>query len=299
MATLQISNRFCKWISNKADPSLVHTFWQTSFNMPVKNLFANTSIYTQTEWPINWWWVTNSFDLTWFQEWWEMCAWVTVFTITWPFGWWVVNLSQIWKDVYWSVMFTNALPVTFPAMSNTWWANTMVSNQWVAEWEISENGTYSMEASASWAISWSQTFTFNVTNHPFTANQTPWMIWVEWITLRWVSANWHVHTVYWTSVWTPWTWTAWSFYIESSDNSIRWVWSNWSLYKSKYHFRQFQSFFSNWPNPWVVSWKTPWMIWMDENFWYEHIAYIWSDWYKWILPSWGNAYANPPLSETF
>lgn len=52
--SLNIHNRFSKGVRNKGDASINQTWWQTSFNMPVKNIFYDNgggagSAYTNTE----------------------------------------------------------------------------------------------------------------------------------------------------------------------------------------------------------------------------------------------------------
>ena len=131
-------------------------------------------------------------------------------------------------------------------------------------------------------------FPVTFTNVPSVSTYTPGMTWVEWNNLRWSSANWHLHTMVGTAVANPAA-TPWFIWIEW--NYIYWIGSDWQKYRWQYNFQQFWSAFSNWPSPTTVSWATAWMIWMDSNFWYEHIGYIASDWTKWINNSWENPYA--------
>jgi len=289
MATITITNHIAKWYSNKTSWTKM-TWWKTSFNMPVKDIFDNNSNYTETEWMLNSIWEDTNFNLTWFQVWWEAISWSSVYTIYWPFTWWDVLCKQEWKRPNWDIMFTNQATVNFSSIASwSWISYQLASNQWVASWEINWNWTYQLVATASWAITWSTTTDITISNCPNTSTTyTPWYIWVEWNDLRWTSANWHIHTRNWTYISNPWA-TAWYIWIEW--NNFCWIWWNWYKYKWPYNFKQFGSVFSNWPNPWVVSWQTPWYIWMDNNFWYEHIWYIANDWYKRIFNSWENPYA--------
>lgn len=288
MAIMVISNHFAKGFSNKTSWTKF-TWWKTSFNMPVKNIFDNNTTYTETEWMLDAYWEATSFDLSWFDPWWEIIAASTVFTLYWPFAWWTINVSQTWKNTWWWTIFTNwPTGVSFPALTSWEWSSVqLVSNQWVASWEVNVDWTYQLVASASWAYTSSSTFSVYFSNVPSVATYTPWMIWVEWDDLRWSSANWHLHTMVWTAVASPYA-TPWYIWIEW--NYIMWIWSSWLKYRGQYNFRQFSSIFSNGPSPWVVSWAAPWYIWMDSNFWYEHIWYIAADGYKWINNSWEDPY---------
>lgn len=291
MSSITITNHLAKWFSNKSTWTKM-TWWKTSFNMPVTNIFDSNAIYTETEWMLDAIWEDTNFSLTWFQAWWEVIAWSSVFTIYWPFAWWNITIKQEWKNPSWTVLFTNQTTINFPSLatSSDWSSYQLASNQWVASWEIAWNWTYQLVSTASWVISWTTTTNFTISNCPDTATTyTPWMMWVEWNDLRRTSANWHIHTVTWNVVASPWA-TAWYIWSNSANWDIFWTWTSWNVYVWPVLFRQFASAFSNWPSPAVVSWQTQWMIWMDSNFWYEHIWYIAQDWYKWIFPSWENPY---------
>lgn len=355
--TLNVYNRFSKWLQVKWDNSINQTWWQTSFNMPVKSIFTNPwvvsqswttvtwvgtnfsssmigmniwtsstylwiitavssfdsltvdrsatvssstyTIYIETEWMLNSVWSATSFDMTWFQPWWEILVCDTVFTINWPFAWWTCYISQVWKKPDGTTIFTN-WPYTkyYPSLGSWEWSwNQIVSNQWFADWEVNVNGLYTMTATITWAISQTDIFPFTITNCPSITIYTPWMMWIEWNNLMFVSANWHIHTVYWNSLGYVDTAKSGMFWIDTADNLVRWIWANGYKYAGKYNFKQFWSSFSNWPSPTVVSWQTPWYLWADSNFWYEHIWYIANDWYKWIFPSGWNPYCNPVASE--
>lgn len=290
-------NRFSKWLQNKTNTSLNQTWWKTSFNMPVKYLFGGAN-YTEAEWFLNSFWTATTFDLTWFQPWWEIMVCDTVFDFTWPYAWWYVNMTQTWKKPNLDVIYTNSFPETSPQLQDWyWWFTQIASNIWFAEWEVSWNGRYYCTIEVTGAINQSLTYGFDIINCPSIVAQPTWYIWIEWNDFRFVSANWHVHTVYWTDLWYVDTNKVWAFWIDTADNKIRWVGANWHKYCGKYNFLQFASAFSNWPNPGTVSWQLPWYIWMDSNFWYEHIWYIANTGAKWIFPSWWNPYCNPPASE--
>jgi len=292
MASITITNHVAKGFSNKTSGTKF-TWWKTSFNMPVPNIFDNNTSFNDTEWMLNAIWEATSFDCTWFEAWWETVALNSVFTIYWPFAWWVVNCKQEWKNALWTVTWTANSNVTYPSI--TAWNYSFsqrVYNQWIASWEIDSAQTFTVVWTMSWAISWSQTNSITFTNVPNTSTTyTPWMLWVEWTDLRFTSANWHIHTVLWNSLGYVDTAKAGMVWIDTADNLVRWIATNGYKYAGKYNFQQFWSSFSNGPSPAVVSWQSPWYIWMDNNFWSEHIWYIANDWYKWIFPSGENPYA--------
>ena len=287
MATLTITNTIAKCFKNKATWRTMN-WWKTSFNMPVPKIFEKKSIYTETEWQLDAQWAWTSFDLSWFQLWWEAIAWNSVATVHWPFGWWEILISQRWKHPDWSTMFSNDAYVDLDPVANkeSWTLAQIVSNQWVTEWEINQNGTYKLITTVTWAITWARTTNITITWCPAMWEYEPWYMWVEWNDLRWVSANWHLHRMYWelyASLWaSPWyIWVQWEHLI--------WTWSDGNAYRPKYNFKQFASIFSNWAN-WSVSWKQPWYLWMDNEFWFEHISYISEFGDKWLCNSWANPY---------
>lgn len=289
MASITISNHFAKAFQNKTSFTK-HTFWKTSFNMPVKNIFDNNTTYTVTDWMLDALGEDVNFDLSWFDAGWEIVWANTVFTLYWPFAGWNITLTQTWKNTLGGIMFVNSSTVAYPALASgtDWYSFQLVSNQWVASWEVNTAWTYQLVASTSWAFTSSSTYNVGFTNVPSVTTYTPWMCWIESNQFCWVSANWHIHKVTGTSVASPWA-TAGHVWIEW--NYIYWIWTSGNKYRWQFNFQQFSSIFINWPSPWSVSGATAWMTWMDNNFWYEHIWYIASDWTKWIFNSWENPYA--------
>jgi hypothetical protein len=290
MATMTITNNIWKWFQNKTSWTRM-IWWKISFNMPVKNIFDNGSTYTETEWMLNTLNSSTSYDLSGFQLWWEICACNSVFTIYWPYAWWTVTLRQVWKNPAWTNYFINwDYNISFPALSSWYWSSyQLASNTWCASWEVWVDGTYQVYwIAVGWWFSQNTPTNITITNCPSINTYTPWMLWIEWAELKWISANWHLHSITGTSVANVGTSYNWALWIDWTN--VYWV-GNWYEYYANYTFRQFASAFSNWPSPWIVSWQTPWFFWMDSNFGYEHIWYIASDGYKYILPSWENAYA--------
>jgi hypothetical protein len=289
MASITITNHVAKAYTNNVSWTKM-TWWKTSFNMPVPNIFDNNTWYTETTWMLTATWEATSFDLTWFDVGWEICCLSSVYTIYWDFAWGTVNCKQEWKNPSWTVIWTQNRDVLFPALAAGAWSSYQLAyNIWVASWEINAAWDFSVVSTASWAISWSDTDTITFSNVPSTATTyTPWYLWIEWNDLRFVSANWNLHTITWYEIANP-SATAW--YLWNYSNNTYWTGTSWKVYTWQYAFKQFASAFSNWPSPWTVSWATAWYTWIDSNFWYEHIWYIATDWYKYILMSWENPYA--------
>lgn len=292
MASITITNHVAKWFSNKTSWTKF-TWWKTSFNMPVTNIFDNNTTYTETEWILNAIGEATSFDCSWFEAWWEAVCLSTVFTVYWPFAWWTVNCKQEWKNSSGTVTGTQNVDLSFPSLASEYWGFYQLAfNTGIASWEVDSSQTQTVVWTASNAISGSSTNSITFTQVPNTSTTyTTWMLWIEWTYLRFTSANGHIHTVLWNSLWYVDTAKAGTIWIDTTDNLIRWIGTNGYKYAGKYNFQQFWSAFSNWPSPTVVSWQSPWYLWVDSNFWYEHIAYIANDWYKWIFPSWENPYA--------
>lgn len=289
MATMTLTNHVAKAFANKTTGTKF-TWWKTSFNMPVRNIFDSSATYTETEWALNATWEATSFDCSGFEAGWEAVAANSVFTIYWPFAWWTINCIQTWKNASSTTTFTNSAAIVFPSLAWAWdWSSyQLASNQGIAAWEIDSDQTFTIVASTTWAFTTSQTDSITFTNVPDTATTyTTGATWIQWNDLRWSSANWHLHTMAGTAVANPGA-TPWFLWVEW--NYIYWIGSDWQKYRWQYNFQQFGSAFSNWPSPATVSWETAWMTWMDNNFWYEHIGYIASDWTKWINNSWEDPY---------
>jgi hypothetical protein len=243
-------NRFAKGVANNTSWTKM-TWWKTSFNMPVTQIFDNTSSWTQYSWPFTYYGEATSFDLSNFQPGWEVLAAFTGFGIVWPESW-TINISQNWKDRSGNNVFTNwPASWSYNVPSGSWAEYILASNQWLAEWEIDGNGTYSMVAAMTGSYTLSQAFDYSITNSPTITDYTPWMTWVEGNDFRFVSANGHLHTVYgiqsWSYIDTAKAGTIW---IDTADNTVRWIGNDWYKYVSKYNFQQFSSTFSNWPSPW-------------------------------------------------
>ena len=147
-------NKFAKWIENNVSWTQM-TWWKINFNMPTPNLWDDTSgwIFWNWVWPFIYHWEATSFDLTWFNNWWELI--VAISTLRWEENewWWADHtFSQTWKDTLWDVMFTNSSIINlynpwewYAAETQTW------SNQWIAPWEVNWNWVYTCTVAISWS----------------------------------------------------------------------------------------------------------------------------------------------------
>lgn len=285
---MTITHHVAKKFTNKTSGTKM-TWWKTSFNMPVPNIFDNNSTYTETEWMLNATGEATSFDLSGFDAWWEVVCASSVFTLYGPFAGGTVNIFQEWKDPSGTVLISNNTSVSFPALSAWYWSSYQLAmNIGIASWEISAAGTYSIAGYTSGAHTASQSQNIVFSNVPSVSTYTPGMMWVEWNNLCWSSANGHIHKRSGTDMGNPW---ATPGYIWIYGSYIYWIWSDGHKYVWPINFQQFSSIFYNGPSPWVVSWQTPWFMWADSNFWWEHIWYIAESGYKWIMPSGEDPYA--------
>lgn len=285
--TLNIYNTFARWFTNKSSGTEM-TWWKTNFNMPVPDIFDDNTNYTKTDWMLNPQSPWTSFDLSWFNYWWEVIAANTVFTVDWPYSNWIIDISQKWKKPDWSEIFTN-WPYTFDPWSVCdwcWQSYQIVSNQWVAPWEIDIDWTYTLEAIATWWINQTSTFNVTFTNVPvFPWYEVSWYLWVEWSQLCYTSANWFVHKIdwiWWTNVWTENSWKIWVEWIY-----LHWISDTWYKKTTSWTIDQFDSSFSNWAT-WSVSWQTPWYLYADNEFGYTHLSYIDANWDKRLI--WDGVY---------
>lgn len=291
---MRIYNRFAKSFKNKTSWTQM-TWWKTNFNMPVPNIFDDGSTYTETEWMLDGIWVATSFDLSWYNYWWEICAATTTFTLDWPYDWWTIYISQEWRKPNWTLIFTNWPYSWNPWSVSSWdWVSyQMASNQWVAPWEVDISWTYTCKAIVTWWITQEETFDVDFTNVPsFLWYKTPWYTWVESDKLCYVWANWFVHKIEWEWSVDVWSGKAWFIWIDDNSDSIRWIDETWIRRNLPWSIKQFASAFSNWA-PWSVSWQYPWYIYCDNQFWWTHLSYIDKDWDKQLAWDGNYPYIDP------
>lgn len=294
MATLSINNMFAKGFENKTSGTKM-VWWKTNFNMPVPNIFDNNSQFTQSQWMLNPLEGGTTFDLSWYNQGWEIIAAATNFVIEGEvLNSSLVTIEQKWKRPNWTVMFTNSFNwVVNEQDSSTWQGYQIASNQWLAPWEVNVSGTYELETSMSWEYNMTKSFYVTFNNVPaFVGYQDPGYIWVEGDDLKYVSANWFIHTINWINIWAV-AWDTWSVRIDENPlNNFHYInsWGDDNIVPWK--IEQFASAFSNWPTG-SVSWQTPWYLYADNQFWWTHLSYIWDDWKKYLIWDWNYPYINP------
>lgn len=83
------------------------TWWKTSFNMPVPNIYDNNSSYSETEGMLNATGEATSFDLSGFDAGHEIVMASTVFSLRGPFAGGTINVTQNWKSPGGTVLVTN------------------------------------------------------------------------------------------------------------------------------------------------------------------------------------------------
>ena len=294
MPTLSINNMFAKGFENKSSGTKM-VWWKTNFNMPVPNIFDNNTIFTQSEWMLDPLDSASTFDLSWYNQGWEIIAAATTFIIEGEvLNAWGVLIEQKWKKPNWTVMFTNSYNWIFNEQTSLDWQWFQIaSNQGLAPWEVDLSWTYTLETSMSWDFNYSQTFSVTFTNVPsFTWYETPWYIWVEWDNLKYVSANGFVHTIEGTNIWAV-GWDPWSIWIDEDPfNNFHYINDGWDDNIAPWKIEQFPSAFSNWAQS-AVSWKSPWYLYADNEFWWTHLSYIWDDGHKYLIWDWHYPYINP------
>lgn len=304
MATATTYNRFCKGVINN-NSGIRMTWWKTSFNMPVPDIFSNGAWWVEWSWIFTYLWTDISFDLSGFEAWWEILAWFSWFNLHWPFSWGNITLTQTWKNTSGGVMFQNTWTYNFPTLSDStaWHEVILGSNQWVASWEVNSAGTYKLEVSMVWSwINRTDIYNLYITNVPSVATYTPWMVWVEWDLLWYTSASGHRHKISGNVNGSVSSSNAGKLWCSDASDDIFWIGSWWIKNYSnsgatnylRRTVRQIASTWSNWA-PWqVFAWTSKaWMMWMDNEFWQEHIAFIGKSWYKELLFSGNYPYTDP------
>ena len=261
---------------------------KTNFNMPVFNLWE----WSWSEWwVLSYLWQSTSYDLSGFRPWFETFVWMSFCRFNWPL-YWTIYINQQWHHPTKWIMFTN-WPFQLNLSLNSWWWQEFEvwSNQWVAWWEIDRAWTYKLKCIISWAYSQTKTTNITVANVPDTSETywLQWSVWTEWSNLNYWVANPFEHWTSWTSLWYVWTDKAWAIWIWT-DNYLYWVDQNWYKKRAKWKVKQFASTWSNSASK-SVSGKDPWCIFMDNEFWWTHISYIWYDWNKYLTWAWEYPYS--------
>lgn len=268
------------------------TWWKTPFNMPVPYLFWSWWPDLPL-WPFNFYWESLSWDLAWFFPWNEICGFFSFIKWDWPVSW-NITVYQYWYKPDWTLIFTN-WPYVINATVSSWywsvWCTWM--NTWVASWEVNVAWTYRLNTVVTWAFSWSWDTYVSFSNVP-DCTQYPGREWAMWMSswdLKYYVANQFQHSITGSAWWSVWADKAGSIWVWN-DNFIYWVDENWTLRKTLWALKQFASSWSNWAT-WEVSGKEPWCIYLDNQFWWSHISYIWADWYKYLTWATQNPQALP------
>lgn len=275
-----VTPRICKAVQSP-NWSKFKWFW-SNFNMPKPNFWS----WWSSQDPYLSYNTSSSYDLSWMTAWMEVnCVFVYFraesesvninFTITYKYPNWTAisncTYNWSWNQSIWSWY---------------WAAREQAWQIWIASWEINQNWTYSITISWSWSHNWSTTVNFTVSNCP-DPNQyysRQWAIWVDWTELKYYVANQFEHSIVWVAWWNVWADKAWAIWIPS-DNLIYYIDQYWQIRKTNWNLEIFQWYWDWWS---AQSWKTPWCIWMDNEFWWSHIAYIWYDWKKYC--TWNGIY---------
>lgn len=290
-------NRFCKWVKNN-NSWVQMTLWKTNFNMPVPDLWGDVSWWVEWVWVFTYYWVATTFDLSWYNYGWEVI--IAVCWIHWEESeWWGNNhtYTQTWKDEFWNVLFINSATINLSILWTwNWREEQLWSNQWVAPWEIDNDGVYSCTVSISWPnINLSTQYNVTFTNVPtFTSFKTPGAMWVQWTDFCYVWYNAFVHRITGLAVWNVWVSKSWHVWENDSAlfPSIYYIDQLWEKRTPEWNLEQFASTFSNWA-PWPVSWQTPWYIYADQEFWHTHLSHIWYDGKKYLIWDGHYPYQNP------
>jgi len=292
--SLSIYNKFAKGFKNNSSGTQM-TWWKTNFNMPVPNIFDDNSNYQKDTWMLTALEEWTTFDLTWFRQWWEVIAASSVFTIDWPYSNWTINLYQTWYKPDWTKMFTNWPYSWNPWNVDSWYwiSYQIVSNQWVAPWEVDVDWDYTCKVYTTWWIEQESNFNVTLNNVPeFTWYNTNWNLWVEWEQLCYTWDNWFVHKMDWAIINSDATEAGYIYTDTDVDNRLVYSTEWWNTRTPLRNIKQFASSFSNWA-PWEVSWKQPWYLYADAEFWHTHLSHIAWDWYKYLIWDWHDPYQDP------
>lgn len=285
--SFDIFQRCAKWFENKDDPSIDFVWYWSNFNMPVPDLPQGS--ITKTEWFTNAISEQYTYDLSWFRYWWEILAADSVVVVEDESAIdIVIKEERIHKD--WSTMFTtNSWTLSIPDTTWTdpkWYTLQIMSNQWLAPWEIDQDGTYSYKTiveDTGWNILASKTTNFDIINTPnFPLYKLEGYMRINWTILHYTDANWFEWKIEWDFVSVPSSSIKWAVWIDHASGwkgELHYIDEDWDERKVPWHVQQFDSSFSNWPTK-TVSGETPGYFWVDDEFWQTHIWIIMNDGYK-------------------
>lgn len=290
-------NRFCKWVKNN-NTWVQMTWWKSNFNMPVPNIWGNNTGWVAWSGVFTYHWTATSFDLTWFNNWWEVIAAVSwVHWEEWEWDDTTHTFKQTWRDTSWSIMFTHSsdIYVEYIPIWDWFLERQTASNQWIAPWEINQSWTYSCTVEVSGSeINLSQVYNVTFNNVPaFPWYKSPGYVWVEWDQLAYTSANGFTHKIDWFWASTVVSSNTWSIWVDTAAiSAMYFIWTSWRKLTTPWTLKQFASTWSNWA-PSAVSGQTPWYVYMDSQFWYTHISYIDKSWDKILIGDWHYPYQDP------
>ena len=234
---------------------------------------------------------TTSFDLTGFQNWHEVWAWLIM----------IENLTGVNETWTFWIRFKKWTVTIFEFTLNydldPWFYSFLYSYIWVDYDEIWSNAS---DYSVAFLIDNVEVSTINYTvTNLDTSNftqRTAWRIWVEWDHIHYidsvieVSDEWYEHTI-----WNDWvvydTWkTPWRIWVDTTNH--------WRLYYTDSSWNVRRTYLADdwiWFNTWgwnelPLSSKTPWRIWVSNNqFWnwsYWYLVFIWNDWNWYRIMNW-------------
>lgn len=278
-----------KTATNKNNSALKHTFWKTNFNVPVEDIYENTT-WVRYEGPVNRTGAATSFSLSGFSPGYE----INIFDVLHD---WEntgagseninITMSQKWVDTDNSTILLQQSTNFSTTLSAGFWTELLTGlHIGVAGWEIDVAGDYFVksESTGSHPITEKST-TITYSNVPSTTQlgtDKAGHIWVEGNDLAFVNANRWKHVMVGTFVDTlPGTSKAGHIWIDGTD--LHWVGNNGSNYKAAWNVKQFASTFGNSATGTEFAGTGKYgIIWVDNEYGWTHLAYIASDGYKYI-----------------
>jgi hypothetical protein len=294
-----------QWISKgvRSNTGTYMTWWKTNFNMPVPDLFGNLDA-DQIDFGWTFYGQQSSYDLSGFLPGWELFLGTTVVRFEGPCSSDSGTIYTRWRNTVGNTMFTFTMSASIPSMdSGEWYQYITCSNQGVAGWEVSTNGTYTYE---SWTQGYSQS-NFNlptavaligITNCPSTtalSSAHDAKVWVEGNDLCYICANHWKHNIVGDYQSTTIGGEPGAIWIDTFNHYLYWTNSTGaSVYRVPWIIDQFASTFTNGapsnpaPGAGVMG-----SIWIDNQFGWTHISYIAADGRKKLVGSGHYPYQTP------
>ena len=290
MVTVLDTHHICEGVENNVSGTFFY-WWKSNFNMPVPNIIDNTSGWTQTDGPFNYYNEATSFDLTGFSPGFEAMVGFVVFSVE-NTGATTYNINTLirarWTDPSLNTInyFAYDVPWVYSLAPGDWTGYEFGGNVGVASWEIGGNGNYHFRSSLTGVPDTATHDTpVTITNCPSTSmlpSGKEGYIWVEGDNLCYVNYNLWKHSMIGLNVGYVDVNKAGYFWMDTSS-VLHWIGDSGDEFIAEWEVQQFASTWSNSATHATNAGTSKrGYMWVDNEFGNTHLAYIGYNGYKFL-----------------